>query len=64
MAAGANLQLAKALDLSKQDHRAAAIEHLQKAVNAYDRTLEIRENHEVYSYWRQHCLTRLAELTA
>ncbi len=62
--AGINMHLVDALDLSKQDHLAAAIEHLQKAVNAYDRTLEIRENHEVYSYWRQHCLNRLAELTA
>jgi tetratricopeptide (TPR) repeat protein len=62
--AGINMHLVDVLDLSKQDHRAAAIGHLQKAVNAYDQALVIRKNHEVYTYWRSHCLKRLAELTA
>jgi hypothetical protein len=52
-----------AQNLMTRDY-AQAREQAHKAVNAYDRTLEIRENHEVYSYWRQHCLNRLAKLTA
>lgn len=64
MLAGINMHLTDDLDLTNKEQRAEAVEYLQKAVHAYDQTLVIHGKHELYSYWREHCLKRLTELSA